>query len=64
MEMIEADSGENIVDFIQRAKNKAEYEVKTILARFNDVCIKIYPQSFVQDLYDKFDMASEFRKDH
>jgi len=62
MKFLEATPGETVYDFLNRALNMAHDEVKCIQATHSGTTISIYPQSYIQDLCDKYDLAKRLQK--
>ena len=62
MKILNANPGESAYNFLNRALNMAHDEVITIQATHNDITINIYPQSFISDLCDKYDLVNKLTK--
>jgi hypothetical protein len=56
MQIIEAESGEMIYDFLLRVLANAYRHSEVFKARHNTTEIVVYPESHIKDLCDKFDM--------
>lgn len=62
MKFISADKGETVYEFLNRVLNMAHDGVITYQATHNDVTIVVYPQSFISDLCDKYDLTQRLCK--
>lgn len=59
---IKAETGEIIHMFIGRALEEAIKNKCQVLAEFNGVCIRVNPQSYQQDLLEKFSYKKELAR--
>jgi hypothetical protein len=56
-----ADPGETVYEFLNRCQKDAESDGITIEATHNDITIRVYPQSCIDDLCDKYDITRRYK---
>jgi hypothetical protein len=61
MKKVSADPGEMVYDFLDRCLFDAEFNQITIEATHNHITIKVYPDSSIRDLCDKYDLTSRYK---
>jgi hypothetical protein len=61
MKFLEAEPGETVYNFLCRALDVAKNEVKTLQATHNGIVISIYPNSYIYDLCDKYDLTQKLK---
>lgn len=59
---IEASPGETAYEVLNRGIEAAKETVKTVKVTHNDVTVSVYPQSFIHDVCDKYDLAARLKR--